>query len=482
MLNDFVSKAGTVTADVAGISKPRPSRRALATRVIDFGTSSLVLSLFLPFTLLTGRKVQRFLIALLILDIPLRLEHHFAYQDGPAELGSIGGFGISVTTIALVALYTAWILESFAERGRHHPAFRFSLPLAAYVSIAALSLLVARDGLLGFFEVWILLQTLLVFVYFANRVRTRSEVLFVIRILLIGLALESAIIIAMQAGMRIDIPGHPLVVAEDAVGNYARIAGTIGSPINAAGYISLLMAPALSVLAAPVGRWDKRLAMLAFGLGFVALIFTFSRGAWIALVLSLMILGWAMRRRLSLKAFVLPALAMATMAFFLKDQIAIRLLGNDNGSAYVRVELMRVAFQMIRDHPVLGVGANNYPLEMTRYFKAGQWLYAVHDKYLLIWAEVGLGGLIAYVAFLIGTVRGGLRLWKSDDPLLSTLAIGLTAGIIGHMSHLFVDVFRGRVEAQLLWLMAGLIAALGGMNLGVRQGERQPQNLEGRPL
>jgi hypothetical protein len=34
------------------------------------------------------------------------------------------------------------------------------------------------------------------------------------------------------------------------------------------------------------------------------------------------------------------------------------------------------------------------------------------------------------------------------------------AGLIGHMFHLSVDIFRHRPQVQLLWLIAGLIAAI----------------------
>ncbi|MCU1316116.1 MAG: O-antigen polymerase, partial [Candidatus Acidoferrum typicum] len=115
------------------------------------------------------------------------------------------------------------------------------------------------------------------------------------------------------------------------------------------------------------------------------------------------------------------------------------------------------------DNPVLGVGANNFTVVMDRYltsdFREG-WLFAVHNKYLLVLAETGIVGLLAFLAFLLGALRKGWQCWVHRDSLLSPLALGFAAGIAGHMVHMSVDVFRGRPTQQLLWLIAGLLTAM----------------------
>ena len=90
-------------------------------------------------------------------------------------------------------------------------------------------------------------------------------------------------------------------------------------------------------------------------------------------------------------------------------------------------------------------------------------LYTVHNKYLLVWSELGIGGLLAYLAFLFGVLRKGWACWRENDHLLSTLALGFTAAIIGHMVHQTVDIFHDRAITQLLWLVAGLLVAMHGI-------------------
>jgi O-antigen ligase len=145
------------------------------------------------------------------------------------------------------------------------------------------------------------------------------------------------------------------------------------------------------------------------------------------------------------------------------DLIADRLTGGDKGSAESRVGLTHLAWHIIRDHPLTGVGPNNFAAVMAQYDTpafSGQWLYTVHDKYLLVWAELGLGGLLAFVWFLGETVRKGSACVRSADPLIAPLALGFTAAVVGQMGHMFFDIFHSRPQVQSLWVVAAVVAAM----------------------
>jgi putative inorganic carbon (HCO3(-)) transporter len=140
-----------------------------------------------------------------------------------------------------------------------------------------------------------------------------------------------------------------------------------------------------------------------------------------------------------------------------------RLTSNDNGSAASRITLIRLATHMIRAHPLLGVGINNVGVDIPQYAGPdfdGQWLYTIHNKYLLIWAEAGVGALLAFVWFLAATLRRGWLTARAGDRLLSPLAVGLSAGIAGQLVHMGVDIFQSRPQVEGLWLAAALLAAM----------------------
>ncbi len=429
----------------------------------------LILAVLCPFIAMIVGNVHRLLLGVIILDIPFPLDIHLDYRTEAAALGALGGLNISLTTVSIVILYALWMGRLLARVGpQSRPLLRTSLPLALYLVFAALSVVVARDVALATYDVFLLLQMFLLYVYVASSVRTRQDVLFIVTVLLVGLVLESLVMIGLRYGGQIfslgGISGR-IDVGTRTAGEISRVGGTIGAPNTVASYLSFLLVPATSVLLTPLGQRYKRLAVLACGLGGVALILTLSRGGWVAFALSITILCLLAWRRgwLSPMAPLTMAVVIALLCLLYQDAILTRLFGDDRGAAYSRIPLMRLAFRVIMDNPVLGVGANNFAVIIRQYATpefSGEWLYAVHNKYLLVWAETGIGALVAFISFLVVTIRRGWQCWKLHDRLLSPLALAFTAAIIGHMAHMLAEVFNHRPQVQLLWVIAGLIAAL----------------------
>jgi putative inorganic carbon (HCO3(-)) transporter len=441
--------------------------RDLVRRGGTFGAACVVAPLFAPWIALTG-SLRRILLAIILLDIPLQIDSNFDYREEPAELGALGGFNVSLTTLMLTGLYVGWVIEAVARRGRVPiPSLRLVLPLALYVLFVVVSVVTAQD--LGLYArgAFLILQVFFVFVYLTSWIRTREDVRFVVTMLLCGLLLESAIIlIAAQSAEGFALPGLRVLVDRSTADlGGPRFYGSLGSPINAAAYLEMLLAPAVAVLATRAGRFVKIVAVLGLGLGSIALIGTLSRASWVAAALSIAVTCLAFKqsgRRLRLAIpFVLMIFIAGVVAMF-QSTIATRLTADDVGSARARVPLMVTALEIIGDHPELGVGVNNYVAALPRYESTfpGEWLYTVHNRYLLVAAETGLGGLLAFLWFLAVTIRRGWVRWRRSDVVLSPLALGLTAAFAGQMLHMLVDIFNSRSAVQLLWVVAALIAAM----------------------
>jgi putative inorganic carbon (HCO3(-)) transporter len=415
-------------------------------------------------------NVERLLLAVVVIDISFPIDKHLAYREDIAGLGTLGGLSLSVTTIAIAMLYGLWIAEALAGRGeQNRRRLTISVPLALYLTFVAVAATGARDTALASFELMLLVQTFLVFVYVANRIRTRSDVQFMVTLLVAGLALQAFMTLWLRytgQDLRIGALSGRVDVSSGAGGDETyRLGGTVGSPNTAAAYFTLLIAPALALLLTDVRRRYKQLAFLAFPLGAVAVILTLSRGGWVALVVSLTIFCTiAVRRRW----LPLPYLLLLGGIFLLvllpfHDLIIDRISGADKGSAQSRFPLMHLAWDIIRDHPLTGVGTNNFASVLGEYVTpefSRAWIYTVHNKYLLVWAELGLGGLLAFVWFLGETLRKGWACVRSADPLLAPIGLGFTAAIVGQMAHMFFDVFHSRPQVQSLWIVAALVAAV----------------------
>jgi O-antigen ligase len=294
--------------------------------------------------------------------------------------------------------------------------------------------------------------------------------------LVVTLLLESLIIVASWRLGDLPIPGSSTRLDPSAVatGHAARSGGTIGSPNAAGSFLSLLLAPALGLLVAPVSRRLKRLAAASFAVGVVALVLTLSRGGWLAFAVSTLIIAVVATRAglVPKRNVVAVALAGLVLALPFAGVIQSRAGVNDE-SAQARWPLMMLAWEMVEDQPLLGVGANNFSLHIAEYAGpefTSEWLYAVHNKFMQVWAEAGTFALLAFLWFMAATLRRGRLVWRARDPVLAPLALGLAAGCAGQIANMAVETYHGRAQVQLLWLAAALLAAMAAMH--VRRGER----------
>jgi O-antigen ligase len=413
--------------------------------------------------------VRLLLLGVILLDLAFQWDANPGYRDDAAKLGAIGGLNLSVTTLALAGLYGMWIAQSLLRPGAAPaPQIRAALPLLAYVGLTALSVTWARDAGLGWYETALLVQLALLFVYVASTIRTRAEVQFLVVVLLAGLVVESLLIAAaFHTGESFNFAGLSTHNSTfDARG--FRPAGTLGSPNSAGAYLALMLLPAAAVLLTKLHPGTRILAGVALGAGLYALIVTQSRGSWMALAFGMLLLfGVAVRERwLTGSVAMWIAVAVAVIGVLGGGLVLQRLTGDDQGAAESRVPLMRLAEKVIRDNPVLGVGANNFPVVIEEYAgpeMSGGFIYTVHNKYLLVWSEAGLAALVAFLWFLGSAFVRGWRCSLAGDPLLSPLALGLTAAIAGRSVAMLVDLFRGRADMQPLILFAGLLVAFGAM-------------------
>lgn len=421
-------------------------------------------------------SVEKLLLFAMMVEIPLQIDLNLAHDELMAFLVSISGFSISATTFCLVILYALWGVEIVRRRrtarhggqedvGRHAAAdvslLHLSLPLLVYIALTIFSVFQARNVVQSIFEINLLVQGLLLYFMIIHITRTRGTVWVVIAGLLVGLFLESVIIYGVAAvGTTVD-----LGVMTFAINGDGRVAGTTGSPNVTASYLSLLIVLTFSLLVTPLHVWGKRLAVVLLVIAAGALVLTGSRGGWISTFVALSLFYFFNWRRgwLSLWTPILGVFAAVPVLFFLREMILARVFGDDNGSAESRLPLIRLALKIIRDHWLLGVGANNFATNIPLYASAeftGFWIRTVHNKYLLVWAETGILGLISFLWFMTSTIRRGWQVWGRGDRFLSPLGLALGLGLFGWMLHMGVAVFNGRPNIFGYMVAAALIVSL----------------------
>lgn len=430
--------------------------------------------------------MRRVLLTSLALLTPFYIHKGLFVRKG--HVGGILSWNVAVIDVILLLLAFLWLAEMAVDKGRKVYVYAsITVPAAIWFFVSALSIPGAIDPILGLFQLVMMVKLLILFLVVANQVRSISDTKCILVALLSGLFLQGIL------GLYQEWTGQPLglwFLGETSrirglrldLGLVARPQGTLGHPNDYAVYLEMLLPLALVLLFAKIKPLYKLLIGLTFCVGAVVLVLSLSRAGWwgFGLGMVVMLLLFLTRRSViqpqrgsSPLVWVVPILLVIAFAF--SGLVSSRLRSSDRGALASRFFLMRGAIAMIWDHPLLGVGLNNYALVMPRYNIGGGYVTDVHNIFLLIAAEVGLVGLAAFVWSLVAFFKRGLEFVRRAPvgfPWLIGLAI--VAGSLSVLLHNQADyaLMVNPPLATLFWFMAGWLMAISrGANGETQRGE-----------
>lgn len=195
-----------------------------------------------------------------------------------------------------------------------------------------------------------------------------------------------------------------------------------------------------------------------------AIVLTFSRGAFVALGVTLLIAGMVLPRSKWVRLGALVLLVVGVAGLMLTTA----------GSEWVlsRFELYRSSLYVATDYLYTGVGlGETFPLIYSRYGLLIQvpFLTYAHNLILSVWMGQGLPGLVTFGLLIITFYRLVWRVLHSEPRRLFHAAwLGVTVTLV----H---GLFDSRHYVEALWLMPqlfgliGLTAAMGSLTLYVNR-------------
>ena len=192
------------------------------------------------------------------------------------------------------------------------------------------------------------------------------------------------------------------------------------------------------------------LSVLAI-LSSTAIIFTFSRGSWLAMLVAfifMVILSWNNSKRL-IPIFLVVIILFLTPMFHERLFLTFKAGGDSD-----RFRYWIVAWKMISEHPFFGMGVGTFMANFLKFLPDSNISYA-HNCYLQIWAETGIFALLSFGGFIVSFVYLGIkRFIVSKDFVL----LGLLSGAVGFLVHSFFDTNLYSLRlAVLFWVWVGLI-------------------------
>ncbi|MFC1736045.1 O-antigen ligase family protein [Candidatus Hydrogenedentota bacterium] len=434
------------------------------------------------------RDLKVFVLMLLTLLLSVNADLNFFYRE---HYGSAGGLYFSAVDLCLLVLIVHWAFRASARKpheARRLPTVSKVMLCAAAALLAAggiSTILVADDRIVALFAWCRLLACVMLFLYLAFRIDSAKLISRILLCLCTTLVIQGVFAttqVVTGSTLGLGFLGEDTSVIEQQMGSdtLTRAGGTLGHPNGLASYLEIVLPFAMALVLVEARMAHRAAGIIGLLFGTVALILTLSRGGFLGTVAGLgaIMLLFLIRSRRRSKAFAVSlvgALSILVVCLFLNEALTARFLREDYGEAFSRVPMMEVAFSMIGDNPIMGVGLNNYALEMAKYDStvvqiSSFFPYPVHNLFLLVTAEMGPVVCLALLIFVGALIWMSFQLSASDDWDLRAVGLGTLGASIAFFMHAQVNVFH--IETiTMVWFVAGL-------SLAAFQVERNRQHSE----
>ncbi|UFJ42500.1 O-antigen ligase family protein [Brevibacillus humidisoli] len=372
------------------------------------------------------RETQRLEILLnaFVICLPIQLETGIDLRFAPSDL--------------FLAIFLLLGLRKLVFRATVFSLWHFLLPaifgLATFLSVIyngnlTRYVLLNKDiGLLVLFATYVALTSV---------IDSEAKWVRLLRLFVINVSIHNMLAIAVYLS-GIELPG----INELGV----RISGMLHDP-NAFGGL-LVAAFAIHIVTycqnRPLiaGRWGLfTLFTLPIGI-----LLTFSRSAWIGLVIVLlMLIGYrlyyALHPTVAL-AFTFAAILVIRGTAFISEMMV---LASRPEQILVRLEILQDALTMFQQYPLFGAGLGSY-LQVYGII--------IHNTPTWFLTEFGLVGFVVFTGFLLWFLRRGIDAYRSSDQAGRPLLYGL---IMAHLSMIGLSLGIEALYQRHWWLiMAGL--------------------------
>jgi len=237
---------------------------------------------------------------------------------------------------------------------------------------------------------------------------------------------------------------------------FLRAYGTFPHPNILGGFL-------LICLAGPIVLFLRKekpnlFALLLLVLGSSLLALTFSRSAWIATAIFLLILIYKSKilslQKISVMFFIAISafgLTLIPLRELFITRTTIPTTTTEEVSLEGRIWLTEQAMILIKESPVMGGGAGSFTIQLDNRDEGSDFVEPVHNILLLVVSELGILGLVLLVAIVVSIGKSFLQSKNPNAIIIGALLLGL--GIIGIFDHYLWTLAPGR-------LMLGFVLGL----------------------
>jgi O-antigen ligase len=218
--------------------------------------------------------------------------------------------------------------------------------------------------------------------------------------------------------------------------------------------------------------WKKQVVLVAYLIFFFSIFLTFTRGIWISIFVSSVIMGFLIHYKKTLR-IVFSTVVVMSIFYFLWPQFKTRINHSFNSHANEeRINLFKVNVQIWEEYPLLGLGYGENLRRNREYWDRPEWKMPAdyitshaHNQYLNVMATTGLWGLFFYLSFSFYFLKRNWVLFKKThyekSPFRSILVFSCLWAQIQFLLACLTDVsFEYAKIRSLLVIVWALVVAI----------------------
>lgn len=381
------------------------------------------------------------------------------FSARPASLGPL-----EISTAEGAILLAAVVYGGAAARARLTPRNGGAFPsppthlpsadwaAAAFLGAGLLSLLVTEYPKQSLRELrWLIVEPIILYLIACGAITTPHRIAVTLWSVVVAGAVTAVAALAAAATS----------------GELAALATRPAFPFHSPNHLGLFLGRAAAVAAAialfgPGRRW----AMGALAIIGLALGRSLSLGAWVGVGSAALALAALRGRRWLGAAGVLILVALLGVALVLPPERTLGRFDPDRGTALFRMQIWDAALRMAADHPVLGVGLDNFLYQYRgHYMRPDAWeepnISHPHNWLLHFWLALGVPGLVAAVAMAGWLLQRSRTLLASPHSLTArTVGAATMATLVDTLVHGSFDNSYFLIDAAMLWWLVAALASV----------------------
>jgi len=242
-----------------------------------------------------------------------------------------------------------------------------------------------------------------------------------------------------------------------------RASATFSIYMTTGGILMMVDLAAIALLLNLKRRTELAAAGVVVVLVSACLAVTYTRSAWMGLLVGLLLMA-ILRHRKVLFLFLLLAVLIPFAPKGIKARAA-SIVDPRDPTNRERVLMWQAGWRMLHDRPVLGLGPIDMKEPYQRYKlpEAREAVGHLHNNFVQVAATMGALGLLAFLYWIFAMLKSQVRSYRKvpgNERFMKSVVLGALAAYTGFLVNgLFEWNFGDSEVIMLVWLFAGLALA-----------------------